>query len=77
MRVLVLAQAKSKEPESAQEVLRSIVRALLVFNQIPGVELCAQYAHFFKQVQATSVMQALIREAVSGHTSKHAAARPD
>lgn len=57
-----ISEAKSKEPETALEVLRSIVRALLVFNQIPGVELCTQYSHFFKQVQATSIMQGLIAE---------------
>lgn len=55
-------QAKSKEPELALEVLRSIIRALLVFNQIPGVELCTQYTHFYKQVCATSLMQKLIQE---------------
>ena len=33
-----ITEAKSKEPEQALEVLRSIVRALLVFNQIPGEE---------------------------------------
>ena len=55
-------QAKTKEPESALEVLRAIVRALLVFNQIQGVELCTKYVHFFKQVQATSLMNSLIKE---------------
>jgi hypothetical protein len=41
------------------------VRALLVFNSIPGVELCTQYAHFFKQVQATSIMANIIKEAAN------------
>jgi len=57
-----IQQAKGKEPEAAMEVLRSITRALLVFNQIPGVELCTQYTHFYKQVCATSLMNQLLKE---------------
>jgi len=59
-----IAEAKSKEPEQALDVLRSIVRALLVFNTIPGVEQCASYAHFYKQVCATTLMAQIIQEMV-------------
>jgi len=58
-----ISEAKSKEPEQALDILRAIVRALLVFNKVPGVELCTKYMHFFRQVQATSLMKTLIDEA--------------
>jgi cullin-associated NEDD8-dissociated protein 1 len=57
-----IAETKTSDPYNALEVLRVIVRALLVFNQIPGVELCTKYMHFFRQVKATSMMSNLIKE---------------
>jgi cullin-associated NEDD8-dissociated protein 1 len=60
-----ISEAKSKEPEQALDILRAIVRALLVFNTVPGVELCTKYMHFFRQVQATSLCATLIKEATA------------
>jgi len=60
-----ISEAKSKEPEQALDILRAIVRALLVFNTVPGVELCTKYMHFYRQVQATSLCATLIKEATA------------
>ena len=52
----------TKEPESAVECLRAVVRCMAVFNQMEGVELCTVYTHFFKQVCATPLLVQIIKE---------------
>ena len=62
-----LAAAKgTKEPESALECLRAVVRCMLVFNGMEGVELCTAYTHFFKQVCATPLLVQMIKESKEG-----------
>ena len=56
----------SKEPENAQECLRAVVRCMLVFNAMEGVELCTVYTHFFKQVCATPLLVQMIKEIKEG-----------
>ena len=56
----------TKEPESALECLRAVVRCMLVFNAMEGVELCTVYTHFFKQVCATPLLVQMIKEIKEG-----------
>ena len=58
----IQAAKGKKEPESAMECLRAVVRCMLVFNAMDGVELCTSYTHFFKQVCATPLLVLIIKE---------------
>jgi cullin-associated NEDD8-dissociated protein 1 len=57
-----IAAAKTKEPEVALECLRALMRAMIQWNTIPGVELCGLYTHFFKQVCATPILAQMLKE---------------
>jgi len=57
-----LTAAKGANGENSADALRTIVRALCHFNRIPGVELCTKYTHFFKQILATPLLAAMLKE---------------
>jgi cullin-associated NEDD8-dissociated protein 1 len=57
-----LKVAKSKEPLRAVECLRVIVQTMLTFNQVKGVELCAKYGKFYKQVLRTSLLKEILKD---------------
>jgi len=57
-----LKVAKSKEPLRAVECLRVIVQAMLTFNQVKGVELCAKYTKFYKQVLRTALLKEILKD---------------
>jgi len=55
--------AKAKEPDPvAVDCLRAFLRAMMIFNKIPGVELCTKYTHFYKQVCATPILAQMQKE---------------
>jgi cullin-associated NEDD8-dissociated protein 1 len=58
-----MTAAKAKEPDPvAIDCLRAFLRAMGVFNKIPGVELCTKYTHFYKQVCATPILAQMQKE---------------
>lgn len=52
--------SKQAEIEQAMDCLRALVKALCVFNAVPGHEMCVKYATFFKQIRATASLKALL-----------------
>jgi hypothetical protein len=68
-----LKAAKAKDPERSLDCLRATLSALLVFNQIPNVQLQQKYTQFFKQVLATPLLAQMLKE-MQGQQPKEAAA---
>jgi len=55
----------AKNPKEAQkdlDVLRAFVKSMVIFNKVPGVELCTKYTKFFKQVVATALLKDMLEE---------------
>lgn len=60
-----LKVAKTPEGERSMDCLRAIVKALTVFNKVPGHEMCAQYNRFYKQVLATALLKEILQKQMS------------
>jgi hypothetical protein len=67
-----LKAAKAKDPERSIDCLRATLTALLVFNQIPNVQLQQKYTQFFKQVMATPLLAQMLKE-MQGQPKENAA----
>jgi len=51
-----------KEGQKERDVLRAFVGSMVIFNQVPGVQLCTKYTKFFKQVVATPLLKEMLEE---------------
>jgi len=51
-----------KEGQKERDVLRAFVNSMVIFNKVPGVELCKEYTKFFKQVVATPLLKEMLEE---------------
>jgi len=51
-----------KEGQKERDVLRAFVGSMVIFNKVPGVELCTKYTKFFKQVVATQLLKEMLEE---------------
>jgi len=57
-----LKEVKEKEPERAQAVLRTAVRALFAMRHIPGVEICTKFTDFYLRVLQTALLAKMLTE---------------
>lgn len=57
--------AKTPEGERSMDCLRAIVKAMTVFNKVPGHEMCTKYNHFYKQVLATPLLKEILQKQLS------------
>jgi hypothetical protein len=46
--------------ETSKDCLRAMVKALATFHSLNGIEACAKFTHFYKQILATKVLQELL-----------------
>jgi len=57
-----VAQGDESTRQQSMKCLRIIVKTMLTFNQIPGVELCSEYQKFFTQVGKTKLLLEILTE---------------
>lgn len=58
----IKASKIEKTGAEAKDALRSLVKLMLIFNAIVGVEACSNYNYFFKQVMRTPILAAMVEE---------------
>jgi len=63
------AAKNPKEGQKERDVLRAFVGSMVTFNKVPGVELCAKYTKFFKQVVATQLLKEMLEEMTKAGTT--------
>jgi len=72
-----LSAAKTKDGEMAKECLRALVASMVMWNQIPGVEMCTKYTQFFKQVCATPLLAGMLKEIEAANNPQNSADVPE
>lgn len=59
----LVKEHKAMADQKNIDCIRAILESMLTWNQMPGVELCSKYTHFFKQVQNTASIATVLVEA--------------
>jgi hypothetical protein len=52
----------STQGELSKDCLRAMVKGLTTYHSLAGVEGCAKFTHFYKQILATKVLQELLTQ---------------
>jgi cullin-associated NEDD8-dissociated protein 1 len=57
-----IAATRLPQPEQALDCLRAVIRSISAFNKVHGVEQCAKYTFFVKQISATPLLAKMQKE---------------
>jgi len=58
----IKASKNARQGNDAKECLRALMKLMLVFNAMSGVEACTAYNYFFKQVMQTPILKTMLEE---------------